>query len=212
MGKGKFVTFEGGEGAGKSTQAELLAGALEKSGLEVVLSREPGGSPGAEEIRQLLVHGETGRWAAASEALLHSAARADHLKKTVRPALLRGAWVICDRFADSTLAYQGYGQGMELQDIKTLTHLVVGDLEPDLTLILDLPVEEGLKRAAAREGGGDRYERMGEDFHVRLRDGFKAIAKGDPERCQMLDGTMEIAGLHAQIGRIVAKKFSLDEL
>lgn len=229
MQTGKFITFEGGEGAGKSTQAGLLAGTLAKSGIEVLLSREPGGSPGAEEIRQLLVLGAPDRWGALSEALLHFAARADHLEKTVRPALHRGAWVICDRFADSTLAYQGYGRGLESSAIEALTRLVVGDLQPDLTLILDLAVEDGLQRAAQRaqgegamgEGaqgkgamgeGEDRYERMDAAFHARLRDGFRTIAKQNPARCVLLDAAASVAEVQAEIGRIVAEKFSLGRL
>ncbi len=213
---GKFITIEGGEGAGKSTQASLLAGTLGKSGMEVLLSREPGGSPGAEEIRKLLVLGAPDRWDALSEALLHCAARADHLEKTVRPALDRGAWVICDRFADSTLAYQGYGRGMETGAIEALTRLVVGDLQPDLTLILDLAAEDGLQRAAERAQGGramgggeDRYERMDAAFHARLRDGFRAIARQNPARCVLVDAAASVAEVQAEIGRIVAEKFAL---
>ncbi len=208
MQKGKFITFEGGEGAGKSTQAALLAASLEKSGKEMLLSREPGGSPGAEEIRDLLVRGEPDRWGAMSEALLHSAARADHLEKTVRPALGRGAWVICDRFADSTLAYQGYGRGLDKAAIEALGRLVLGDLAPDLTLILDLPAENGLLRAAARGEGGDRYERMGEAFHRRIGEGFRAIAKANPARCRLIDGTGSVAEIQAVIERVISQKFA----
>ncbi|NIQ96157.1 MAG: dTMP kinase, partial [Desulfuromonadales bacterium] len=137
---GLFITLEGGEGGGKSTQARLLAEFLELRGEEVVLTREPGGSPGAEQIRSLLVDGETHRWDATTEALLHFAARRDHLVKTVIPALDRGAWVVCDRFADSTMAYQGYGHGLPKEALAVLYDFAVGTIKPDLTLVLDLPV------------------------------------------------------------------------
>ena len=151
--RGRFITFEGGEGAGKSTQARRLAAALRARGLEVVETREPGGSPGAEEIRRLLTTGEAGRWSPMAETLLHNAARADHLRRTVRPALAAGSWVVSDRFADSTMAYQGYGQGLDRGFIAALSAAVVDGLEPALTLVFDLPVEQGLGRAAAQARG-----------------------------------------------------------
>lgn len=189
---GRFITFEGGEGAGKSTQLKLLAEALRGAGMEVVTTREPGGSVGAEHIRALLVQGEVDRWDAMTEVLLHFAARRDHLVKTVWPALKRGAWVICDRFADSTLAYQGYGHGLDPSLIQRLYALAVGEFRPDLTLILDLPVEAGLARAGSRGGAEDRYERMGTAFHERLRQGFLAIARIDPDRCAVIDATQGV--------------------
>ncbi|MFQ5958239.1 MAG: dTMP kinase, partial [Alphaproteobacteria bacterium] len=179
MGGGRFITIEGGEGAGKSTQAERLCAALRARGLDVVATREPGGSPGAEAIRRLLVSGAPERWDATTEALLHFAARRDHLVRTVLPALARGAWVVSDRFADSTTAYQGYAHGLGVEPVETLHRLVVGDHSPDLTLILDLPVDLGLARAR-RRGGDDRYERMDAGFHQRLREGFLAIAGREP--------------------------------
>ena len=189
--RGKFITLEGGEGTGKSTQARLLAANLERVGLVPVLTREPGGAPGAEEIRRLLVAGEPGRWTAMTEALLHSAARADHLDRLVRPALASGSWVVCDRFTDSTIAYQGFGHGLDPTRIVELNRIVTGDTVPDLTVILDLPVTEGLARAGGREradgSGEDRYERMDFDFHERLREGFLAIARAEPERCVVID-------------------------
>jgi dTMP kinase len=184
---GRFITLEGGEGAGKSTQISRLAGELETAGLGVVLTREPGGSEGAEQIRKLLVEGEVARWHPMSEALLHFAARVDHVDKVVRPALAAGNWVLCDRFADSTLAYQGYGHGLGPTAINELYRLVLGDFRPDLTLVLDLPVEVGLERAGRRAGSEDRYERMAADFHQRLRDGFLAIAAAEPDRCAVID-------------------------
>lgn len=193
MKPGRFITFEGGEGAGKSTQIRLLAEVLRGWNLPVTVTREPGGSPGAEAIRRLLVEGETGRWDPLAEALLHFAARRDHLIRTIWPALDRGDWVLSDRFADSTMAYQGYGHRLKRDLVTQLYNIVVGDFTPDLTLILDLPVEEGLLRAKQRGGGEDRYERMGQDFHERLRHGFLEIAARAPERCVVIPANGEIA-------------------
>lgn len=191
MTAGKFITLEGGEGSGKSTQVAALATALRGDGREVIETREPGGSPGAEAIRELLIHGESDRWDAMSETLLHFAARRDHLRTTVWPALERGVWVISDRFADSTMAYQGYGQGLDRETIREIYRLTIGDFRPDLTFILDLPAEIGLERAAARKAGGDRYEGMGLEFHERLRQGFLAIAEAEPERCLVIDAAAD---------------------
>jgi dTMP kinase len=199
MAVGHFVTFEGGEGAGKSTQLQRLADTLRKSGLPVTVTREPGGAPGAELIRNLLVEGAVGRWDAMTEALLHLAARRDHLVRTVWPALSEGTWVLCDRFADSTLAYQGYGHGLPAHIIEQFYSLAVGSFAPDLTVILDLPVEEGLARASKRGGGEDRYERMGRDFHERLRRGFLEIAQHHPERCVVVSGLGSQDEVHAQV-------------
>jgi dTMP kinase len=186
-GRGRLITVEGGEGTGKSTQVRMLAEGLRALGLAVVVTREPGGSPGAEEIRALLVQGAVRRWSAQTETLLHYAARREHLDATVLPALALGRWVVSDRFADSTMAYQGCGLGLGREFISGLHGLVVGDLAPDLTLILDLPVAAGLARAAARAGGEDRYERMDLGFHERVRQGFLAIAAREPERCVVVD-------------------------
>lgn len=209
MTNGKFITLEGGEGGGKSTQAKRLASFLESLGKRVLLTREPGGSPGAEDIRQLLVSGEPGRWDAMAEALLHTAARRDHLRRTVLPALETGQWVISDRFVDSTVAYQGYGHGLGAGRVQDMHKLANDGLMPDLTLILDLPVEEGLKRANHRGGGEDRYERMRIDFHERLRQGFLEIASKDPERCRIVDASKNMDDVAAQIQQIVAGKFEL---
>lgn len=206
MERGRFITFEGGEGAGKSTQLKLLAEALAKADFEVVTTREPGGSKGAEAIRALLVTGDTDRWDAETEALLHTAARRDHLARTVWPALDRGAWVVCDRFADSTLAYQGYGHGLGLDFIQDLTKLAIGGFTPDLTLVFDLPVEEGLRRATGRGGAEDRYERMGTAFHERLRQGFLDIAKRDPDRCAVIDATADVQTVHQTVLRAVKSR------
>ncbi|ALJ35334.1 dTMP kinase [Azospirillum brasilense] len=206
MTRGRFITLEGGEGAGKTTQIRLLADALIGWGKRVVLTREPGGSPGAEEIRGLLVSGETGRWGPVTEALLHTAARRDHLERTVWPALEAGHWVICDRFFDSTMAYQGYGLGLGRDLVAALQATALGDFRPDLTLILDLPVEDGLARAAARRGGEDRYERMDVAFHHRLRDGFLDIAAREPERCVVVDAGHPVETVEASILDTVTRR------
>lgn len=190
MAHNRFITLEGGEGAGKSTQIKLLAERLAGRGHRVVTTREPGGAPGAEIIRGLLVTGETGRWAPRTEALLHFAAREEHLARTIRPALARGDWVISDRFVDSTMAYQGMAQGLGADFIDRLRELVVGEDMPALTLILDIDPETGLRRAGKRANGGeDRYERMDIAFHKTLRQAFVGIAKKEPDRCVLIDAT-----------------------
>lgn len=209
--RGRFITFEGGEGGGKSTQARRLAAFLKTGGYEAVLTREPGGSLGAEEIRALLVDGDTHRWDALTEAMLHFAARRDHVSKIVEPSLNRGAWVVSDRFADSTLAYQGYGHGLARQTINDLYRLCIGDLKPDLTVILDLPVEIGLARAAARGVGGDRYERMDTAFHQRLRDGFLEIARLEPVRCVVIDATQSEAAVHDIVVAAVGERLGVPQ-
>jgi dTMP kinase len=196
---GRFITLEGGEGAGKSTQIRLLAEALRKKGLPVVTTREPGGSEGAEAIRSLLVSGATDRWDSRSEALLHMAARRDHLVKSVWPALADGKWVVCDRFVDSTVAYQGFGLGVDRGELEELARFTMGDFAPDLTFILDLPVEAGLARAGSRGGGEDRYERMGQAFHQKLRDGFLEIARRNKGRCVVLDATESVEAVQRQM-------------
>jgi dTMP kinase len=204
--RSRFITFEGGEGAGKSTQARKLVEALRATGAEVVLTREPGGSPGAEEIRRLLVEGETGRWTPPTEALLHFAARSDHIARVIAPALAKGSWVISDRFADSTIVYQGYGQGLDLAWLKALRQSVVGETEPGLTFVFDLPVETGLKRAQADQ----RYERMGLEFHQRLRVGFKAIAAADPARCVTIDADRPIDVIQSDLRAVIAAKYGVN--
>jgi dTMP kinase len=184
----RFITFEGGEGAGKSTQAALLAARLRDHGRDVVLTREPGGTPGAEAIRSLVVEGEPDRWEAATEALLVNAARADHVARLIRPALARGAWVVCDRFVDSTLAYQGAGKGLPAAELLETHRLATGNLWPDLTLVLDLPVAIGAARAGAR-GHLDRFERTGGDFHDRVADSFRHVAHQEPDRVRLIDAS-----------------------
>ena len=185
---GVFVTLEGPDGAGKSTQARLLAAALEAEGRRVLLTREPGGAPGAESIRRLLVEGEPGRWSAMTELLLFNAARRDHLERTLRPALEAGAVVVCDRFVDSTRAYQSAGRdgGVDRETVDTLHRLAIG-LDPDCTLILDLDPAEAAARAAPRGHAEDRFERFGTEFQTRLRAAFATIAAAEPARCAVID-------------------------
>lgn len=200
--RGFFLTLEGGEGAGKSTQARRLSTALQSRGLKTLLTREPGGSPGAEQIRSLLVQGDAARWTPLTEALLMNASRADHIERTILPALEAGRIVICDRFADSTEAYQGAGGGVSPADVATLRRMVVGPHEPDLTLIFDLPVDTGLARAGAR-GGDARFESKGAAYHRRLRQAYLAIADRDPARCKLIDAARSEEEVATQILQIV---------
>jgi dTMP kinase len=172
-------------------------------------TREPGGSPGAEAIRRLLLEGETERWDAIGETLLFFAARRDHLNRTIRPVLDAGRWVVCDRFTDSTIAYQGYGRGLPLAELAALQRFALGDFAPDLTLILDLPVAEGLARAASRPGAADRFERLDLIFHQRLRDGFLAIAKAEPERCAVIDAAGDVDAVHRAIVAAVSARLGV---
>lgn len=187
MTAGRFITFEGIDGSGKSTQARLLAADLERTGADVVLTREPGGSPGAEEIRRLLVEGAPDRWSGETEILLFTAARRDHLEKTIRPALARGATVISDRFADSTRVYQGAARG-ELRDVVDRLHDAVIGIEPDVTFVIDMDPGKALARGLARQSGEDRFEELGQGFQERLRDGFHALVTDNPTRCHLIDG------------------------
>ncbi len=206
MPKGKFITFEGGEGTGKSTQVALLVTALEVAGVDVVSTREPGGTPGAEEIRSLLVNGKTNRWTPVSEVLLNYAARAENLDKIVYPALKRGQWVISDRFVDSTMAYQGFGHGVAREAINKLRSAVLADFKPDLTIIFDLNLEVGLERARVRGQDENRFERMGHDFHERLRQGFLQIGREEPERCVVIDASASIEQVGEAIRAIVRER------
>lgn len=173
-------------------------------------TREPGGSEGAEQIRELLIHGPVARWDAATEALLHFAARREHLVHSVWPALEAGTWVVCDRFADSTLAYQGYGHELGRAAVEGLYAFAVGDFRPDLTVILDLPVATGLARAETRGSGGNRYERMDQAFHERLRQGFLEIAAAEPARCVLVDAAREIEAVQAAITAAVGERLELN--
>jgi len=209
-GRGRFITFEGGEGGGKSTQSKLLLPWLSERGIAAVATREPGGSPGAERIRELLVTGNVDRWTPMTEVLLHYAARQDHIRLTIEPALAAGRWVVCDRFFDSTLAYQGYGHGVALDFIETLRKAVAGDRhKPDLTLILDLPAAEGINRSQSRANTERRYESMPIQFHERLREGFQAIARQEPDRCRIVDARQNVEAVQSQIRSVISEHFKL---
>lgn len=204
--RSRFITFEGGEGSGKSTQARLLAERLKHAGIDTLLTREPGGSPFAEQVREFILGGKQAPHPPLSEALLFYAARADHLAHTIRPALSADRWVIADRFSDSTRVYQGAAGGVSSADIDTIDRIVVGDTTPALTLILDLAPEEGLRRAAERRPDGartDPFEARELDFHKRLRAGFLAIATAEPQRCIVIDASGPAAPIAATIWRTI---------
>jgi dTMP kinase len=207
--QGRFITFEGGEGAGKSTQLKRLAARLQASGREVVATREPGGSPGAEGIRELVLKGNADRWSPVTETLLMYAARRDHVERVIRPALARGAWVVCDRFADSTRAYQGAAGGTDPGLIAALETYILEGTRPDLTLIFDLPVEVGLERAHVRAGTEMRFESKGQAFHERLREGFLAIAKAEPGRCVVIDATGDPETVEARVWAAVTARVAV---
>lgn len=219
MTRGKFITFEGGEGGGKTTQAAILAEKLRRIGRNVLQTREPGGTPRAEAIREVLLSGKAKKFGPLGEAVLFYAARESHLELAIRPALERGTWVICDRFSDSTRAYQGAAGGLPLYVVETMDRAVVGSTQPDLTIIFDLPPEVGLKRAAARKAQGasgeaaenapDRFETMNVAFHRSLRDEFLAIAKAEPKRCVVIDASETALRVEDKIWAIVRERFSL---
>ena len=211
MQHGRFITFEGGEGAGKSTQLKGLVARLQSQGREVVATREPGGSPGAEAIRELVLTGAADRWSPVTETLLMYAARRDHVERVIRPALARGAWVVCDRFADSTRAYQGAAGGTAAELIAALERFVLEETRPDLTLIFDLPVEVGLARAHARAGSEMRFESKGLAFHARLRDGFLAIADAEPDRCALIDADGSVEAVEARVWAITQGRLGVHD-
>jgi dTMP kinase len=207
-GRGRFITLEGGEGAGKSTQAQMLADHLQFIGLRVLLTREPGGSPGAEIIRHVLLAGAAKPLGAETEAVLFAAAREDHVKCAIEPALAAGKWVVCDRFADSTRVYQGVLGKVDARFIKGLERVSIGDLAPNLTLVLDLPVDEGLKRLANRRGKAqpDRFEAESPEFHLKLRSAFLTLAQQEPERCVLIDANRSIRKIGKEIWSVVESK------
>ncbi len=209
MSTGRFITLEGGEGAGKSTQARLLARHLADLGLPVLVTREPGGSPGAEAIRRVLLEGQG--LDPVAEALLMFAARRDHLAATIRPALAAGIWVICDRFADSTRAYQCFGQGVPGEVFGRLSDIALEGLAPDLTLVLDIAPDAGMARAKARGVAADRYERLDAAFHARVRAGFLAIAAAEPARCAVLDGAAPPEAVFASLRAALAQRLGLPD-
>lgn len=206
---GRFISLEGGEGTGKSTQARRLAAALQQRGIAVVTTREPGGAPGAEEIRKLMVTGEPSRWDVMTETLLAYAARADHVARTIGPALVADKWVICDRFSDSTFAYQGVGRGLDRETIRRIDSAVLDDFKPDLTLVLDMDVATGLARAQARGAAENRFEKFGREFHERLRQAFLDIARRNPERCRVIDASGDEDQVAGEIFAAVAARFAL---
>ncbi|MFA5539313.1 MAG: dTMP kinase [Gemmobacter sp.] len=203
MRRGRFFSFEGIDGSGKSTQARLLAETLRAAGHEVALTREPGGSPGAEEIRRLLLEGAVDRWSAETELLLFTAARRDHLERTIRPALDAGKMVISDRFVDSTRVYQGVGRADLAGMVEELHRLAIG-VEPDLTFLIDIPPATGLARARAREAGEMRFEDMGEAMQERMRAGFLALAAAAPDRIRVVDGDRPAGAIAADVARLAA--------
>ena len=205
----KFISFEGGEGAGKSTQIQRLAAYIESCGIQVCTTREPGGSIGAEEIRDLLVEGDADRWDPTTETLLLAAARRSHMNDLITPALDSGDWILCDRFIDSTKAYQGYGQGLDLAIIAQLREITVDNFIPDLTILLDISVEDGLARAKSR-GGAARYEQMDISMHFRIRDGFLKMAAAEPNRFVIVDAGQSIDAVSAEIKNCIAERFGLN--
>ncbi|KIN60665.1 Thymidylate kinase [Sulfitobacter noctilucae] len=205
MSTGLFISFEGIDGSGKSTQARLLAEHLTSKGHDVVLTREPGGSPGAEEIRALVLQGDPDRWSAETEILLFTAARRDHLERTIRPALEAGKVVICDRFADSTRMYQGLSRG-DLRGVVDDLHALMIGVEPDLTLLIDMDPQQGLSRALSRQTAEERFEDFGEDLQRAMRDGFLTLAREFPTRITVIDGTRPIETVATDVQASVAAR------
>ena len=206
--RGKFISFEGGEGGGKSTKAARLAGFLRQKGLDVIETREPGGTQQGEDLRDLLVQGDPDRWSPLSELLMMTAARIEHVNRLIEPALSEGKWVVCDRFMDSTLAYQGIAGGLGLNIVSQLQEAAIGNTIPDVTFLLDVRAEAGLKRAETR-GGAARFEKKGTAFHQILRDGFLAIANENPERICVVDAEDSFEAVWGQIEQELARRFKL---
>jgi dTMP kinase len=206
---GRFITFEGGEGSGKSTQIKTLAERLNGAELRTIVTREPGGSPGAEIIRHLLLSGMGKLLGPEAETLLFAAARDDHVHAVIKPALDQGIWVLCDRFFDSTRAYQGRLGKVEPKILNAMQRVTIGDLKPDLTIILDVPVEIGMQRAAARRGAGapDRFEAEDVQFHEGLRDAYRQIAAAEPQRCVLIDANAAPAVVAARVWTAVRDRF-----
>jgi len=215
--KGVFITLEGGEGSGKSTQIRLLRQALSDAGTDVLMSREPGGTPQAERIRTLLLQRDSGSFDPLTEAMLLFAARREHLVDKIWPAMEKGQWVLSDRFADSSRALQGYGMGLDMQVIDSLYQMVAGEFQPDLTFIFDIDPEMGIGRSIkhlkatsnSTEATEDRYERMGLPFHQRLRTGFLEIAKKFPDRCVMIDAAQDVQSVHQRMLEVIFSRFGV---
>lgn len=194
-----FISIEGGEGSGKSTQLALLSAYFDKANIPHLMTREPGGEANAERIRALLVSGDKDAWDPLAETLLFYAARVQHMQRTIAPALARGEWVVCDRFMDSTLVYQGIGKGISAEFIRSLHHLTLGNFAPDLTIILDIAPNIGLARAGGRSDAENRFEGMELAFHEAVRAGFLAIARAEPQRCAVIDAAQSPEAIHQQI-------------
>jgi dTMP kinase len=207
--RSRFITFEGGEGSGKSTQIKRLADKLRACEVRTLVTREPGGSPGAEIVRHLVLSGVGKVLGASGEALLFAAARDDHVHNVIAPALKRGEWVLCDRFTDSTRVYQGKLGAADINLIRALERVTIGELAPDLTIILDVPAEEGLARAAKRRGtdAPDRFEAEDIDFHRRLRDAYRQVAADEPDRCVLIDATMDVGAVAERVWSVVGSRF-----
>ena len=206
MFKGKFITIEGCEGTGKSTQIKLLEKNLKKK-IRIKSTREPGGSFGAEQIRKLIFKSKRQDWSPVTEALLHISARSDHLEKTIKPNLKKGLWVICDRFRDSTIAYQGYGNGLKLNVLEIMQDSIFNKFHADMTIILDMDVKKFLNRIKKRKSGIQKYEKMSINFHKKIRNGFLEIAKKNKKRCFILNANEEILKINKKILEIINKKF-----
>ena len=208
-GRGRFISFEGGEGSGKSTQIRLLAERLDAARLRAIVTREPGGSPGAEIIRHLLLSGMGKLLGPDAETLLFAAARDDHVRTVIKPALSQGVWVLCDRFSDSTRAYQGRLGRVAPEIMNAMERVTIGDLKPDLTIILDVPVDVGMQRAAARRGSGapDRFEAEDVKFHQQLRDAYRQIAADEPKRCVLVDANADANTVAASVWAVLRDRF-----
>lgn len=207
--RGRFITLEGGEGAGKTTLIAALAGWLRGRGIDTVVTREPGGTPGAEQLRDILLNGATDRWSPVTEALLMYAARVDHVERLIEPALARGAWVISDRFADSTTAYQGTAGGVPVERIRLLHKAALGEFSPDLTLILDIDPQTGLQRTLDRGEAATRFERLGADFYDRLRQAFLDIAAAEPQRCSIVDASLPAEAVAAAAIEVIETRLGI---
>jgi dTMP kinase len=207
--RGRFITFEGGEGAGKSTQITRLADNLAGRGVRALVTREPGGSPGAEIVRHLVLSGVGKVLGASGEALLFAAARDDHVHCVIAPALKQGQWVLCDRFTDSTRVYQGKLGAADINLIRAMERVTIGELQPDLTIILDVPAEVGLARAAKRRGeeAPDRFEAEDINFHRRLRDAYRQVAIEEPNRCVLIDATQDVEAIARRVWSVVGSRF-----
>lgn len=216
-GTGKFISFEGGEGCGKTTQLKLLAETLTVKGISLIATRELGGTPGAEALRPVMQSGDADRWDAVSEALIVYAGRHDHTVRKIKPTLAAGQWVLSDRYFDSSWVYQGYAAGQPIENLKTIQNIAIGDFKPDLTLVFDIDVETGLKRAMhdanqrvlAFIEENTRFERKGHEFHQRVREGFLTILQDNPDRCVRIDAAGSIAEVRARVWQVVRERFAL---